>query len=60
MNRRLDIELYVKDGIFHAYIGEVGSSGYECAGSTPEECAEQVKQYVVDTFHKEEDETNRK
>ena len=53
MITRLDIEIYKENEQYCAYIGEAGSSGYECMGSTPEECAEQVKQYVINTFHKE-------
>ena len=53
MITRLDIEIYKESEQYCAYIGEAGSSGYECMGSTPEECADQVKQYVINTFHKE-------
>lgn len=52
MNRRLDIELYVEDGIFHAYIGEDCSSGYDCVGITPEICARQVKNYIKNALEK--------
>lgn len=50
MNKRLDIELYEMNQNYCAYIGEIGSSGYECKGSTPKECAEQVKQYIINSF----------
>ena len=60
MITRLDIEIYKEDGLYCAYIGEASSSGYECVGSTPEECADQVKQYVIDIFCREKYETNRK
>ena len=53
MITRLDIEIYKEEGQYCAYIGEDNSSGYECVGPTPEDCAEQVKQYVINTFHKE-------
>ena len=56
MITRLNIEIYKENGQYCAYIGEAGSSGYECEGSTPEECADQVKQYVIDTFYREGDE----
>ena len=46
----LNIELYTEGELFCAYIGEDGSSGYECVGSTPEQCAEQVKEYIRDKF----------
>ena len=53
MNTRLDIEVYKEsDFTFCAYIGEAGSSGYECYGNTPEECAEQVKGYIVGVFNR--------
>jgi hypothetical protein len=60
MITRLDIELYTEGRNYCAYIGEAGSSGYECVGPTPEECAEQVKQYVINDFILEENEANRK
>ena len=52
MITRLNVEIYKEEGQYCAYIGEDNSSGYECVGSTPEECSEQVKQYVINTFHK--------
>ena len=60
MIARLDVEIYKEDGQYCVYIGEAGSSGWEHKSSTPEECAEQAKQYVIDTFYREEDETDRK
>lgn len=53
MIARLIVEVYKEEGQYCAYIGEDNSSGYECTGPTPEDCAEQVKQYVINTFHKE-------
>lgn len=60
MITRLDIEIYKENKQYCAYIGEAGSSGYECKGPTPEECAEQVKQYIINDFTIKEDETNKK
>lgn len=60
MIARLDVEIYKEDEQYCVYIGEADSSGWEHKSSTREECAEQVKQYVIDTFYREEDETNRK
>ena len=60
MITRLDIEIYKENKQYCAYIGEADFSGYKCSGSTPEECAEQVKQYIINYFIIEEDETNRK
>ena len=52
MNTRLDIEVYKEGDAFCAYIGEAGSSGYECYGDTPKECAEQVKEYIIGVFNR--------
>lgn len=54
MIARLNIEIYKEGGQYCAYIGEDNSSGYECVGPTLEECAEQVKQYVINSFIVEE------
>ena len=54
MIARLNIEIYKKGGQYCAYIGEDNSSGYECIGPTSEDCAEQVKQYVINSFIVEE------
>ena len=40
-----DVEIYRENGNFCAYIGGDGMSGYECAGVTPEECAEQIQSF---------------
>ena len=48
----LTIEIYKEGDSYCAYIGEDCSSGYECVGNTPEECAEQAKQYIIDVFYR--------
>ena len=58
MITRLNIEIYKENKNYCAYIGENGSSGYECIGSTPENCAEQVKQYIINIFNKYENRNN--
>lgn len=50
MIARLIVEVYKEEGQYCAYIGEDNSSGYECTGPTPEDYAEQVKQYVINSF----------
>lgn len=55
MKNYLNIELYLEEGIYGAYISEDGSSGYTCEGVTPRECAEQVKEYIIDCFTRKDD-----
>lgn len=56
MIARLNIEIYKEGDQYCAYIGEDNSSGYECVGFTSEDCAEQIKNYVVETFNRDKDE----
>lgn len=51
-----DVELYKEDGKFCAYIGGDGSSGYKCVADTPEECAEQIRNYFLDEWNTYEEE----
>lgn len=51
MEKNLEIDLYLEDGVYCAYIGAPENSGYKCVGKTPEECAENVKQYLIDEFN---------
>ena len=50
MAKVMTIELYKEDGKFKAYIEEENSSGYICAGSSSEEVAQQVAQYIEESF----------
>jgi hypothetical protein len=52
----LNIELYLENNLFGAYISDDYDSGYDCSGKTPEEVGEQVKQYIIDMFYKDSDE----
>lgn len=52
----LNIELYLENDLFGAYISDDYDSGYDCSGKTPEEVGEQVKQYIIDMFYKNSDE----
>lgn len=52
----LNIELYLENDLFGAYISDDYDSGYDCSGRTPEEVGEQVKQYIIDMFYKTSDE----
>ena len=47
---KLNIELYLEDGIYGAYIGEECSSGYDCRGTTKEKCIEQLSGYIENRF----------
>jgi hypothetical protein len=50
----LSVELYNEEGVFGAYISDNnGGSGYDCKGRTPEECGQQVAQYIVDMFYQD-------
>lgn len=44
------VEIWKEGGIYHAYIGSDGASGYECAGRTKAECAKQIASYFEDAF----------
>ena len=49
---RLDIEVYLEDGVCGAYIADnAGGSGSVCEASTPEECGRQVGQYIESLFY---------
>lgn len=50
MGEILTLELYVENGLYKAHIGEECASGYVCSGVTPEECAEEVKKYIINSF----------
>ena len=50
MAKVMTIELYKEDDKFKAYIEEENSSGYICAGSSSEEVAQQVAQYIEESF----------
>ena len=54
MIAKLNIEIYKEDGQYCVYIGEDNYSGCECVGPTSEDCAEQVKQYIINTFNVED------
>lgn len=51
-----DVKLYKEDDKFCAYIGSDCSSGYECVADTPEECAEQIRNYFLAEWIIEENE----
>lgn len=42
------IELYKEGGMFCAYIGEDGGSGYKIRESNESECARRIAQYFED------------
>ena len=55
---KLTVEIYEEYPNYYAHIGEDGSSGYLCSGTTPEECAEQIKEYMIETFNRDNYETD--
>lgn len=50
------VELYKEDGMFYAYIGEDGGSGYEICADSESECAAKIAQYFEDYGYWTEDE----
>jgi hypothetical protein len=55
-SKYLEIELY-KEGVqYCAYISENGSSGYAIKGKSIKHCAERVKEYIIDSFYRLEEE----
>ena len=45
-----EVELYKSDGNFCAYIGSANASGYECVGGSPEDCANQIKEFFLNEW----------
>ena len=53
---KIEIELYKEGDAFMAYISDdMGGSGIEASGSTEDELAENIKEYVSDYIYDMED-----
>lgn len=47
----LNVELYIENGSYCAYIGDnAGGSGIKVEGDTAEELADNMKSYILDYF----------
>ena len=54
---RLELELYNEDGRLGIYLSDdCGGSGITVTGDTPEEVAENIKDYIADYFYPREEE----
>ena len=42
-----EVEIYLKDGKYCAYIGGENASGYEITADTASECAKQIGEYFA-------------
>ena len=51
----IEIEFYQQNGLFFACIGGDNASNYDISGTTVEEVAEQVRDYIVSYVEFDED-----
>jgi hypothetical protein len=53
----LNVELYIDKDLFCAYISDnMGGSGIEVSGSTPQELADNLSPYIADYFYENDEE----
>lgn len=57
MDAKLTLELYCENGKFGIYLSDnVGGSGIDVKGETPEEAAENIAPYIADYFYNKNEE----